>query len=209
MSRLFLAKEIIQTALKMNALGINQGTSGNVSARFESGFLVTPSGKAYEDLKPSDIVFVDLKGNAEEGKKPSSEWRFHLDIYVKRDDLNAVVHTHSNSATSMACQHLDIPAFHYMVAVAGGKDIRCAKYATFGTQQLSNYIIKALKGRKACLMAHHGVIASGKDLKEAFYIAGEVETLADQYIKVCQLGKPKLLTTKQINEAIQKFKKYK
>ncbi len=153
-----LRRALIETALAMNRLGINQGKSGNVSARAKGGFLVTPSGLAYEETKPADIVFVDGAGKAKGRRKPSTEWRFHRDIYAQRPDANAIVHTHSPFATSLSCLRKSIPPFHYMVALAGGPDIRCARYATFGTQALSDNVLAALEDRHACLLANHGAI---------------------------------------------------
>jgi L-fuculose-phosphate aldolase len=159
-----LRRQVIDTALLMNQRGINRGKSGNVSARWRDGFLVTPSGLAYERTKPADIVFVDAAGTPRGRLAPSSEWRFHHDIYRARPEANAVVHTHSSFATTLACLGREIPAFHYMVAVAGGNSIRCAPYATFGTQQLSDNALAALDGRKACLLANHGMICLGDGL---------------------------------------------
>ncbi|HYN27695.1 MAG TPA: class II aldolase/adducin family protein, partial [Burkholderiales bacterium] len=152
MIELPLRKQIIATALAMNSLGINRGKSGNVSARWKDGFLITPSGMPYEETKLADIVFVDRKGKPTGKRSPSSEWRFHHDIYRIRKDAQAVVHAHSSFATTLACLGMDVPAFHYMIAVAGGKSIRCAPYATFGTQELSEHALKAMADRKACLL---------------------------------------------------------
>ena len=161
MNELPLRKAIIATALAMNALGINRGKSGNVSARWKDGILITPSGLPYEESRPADIVFVGKNGNATGKRPPSSEWRFHYDIYRTRKDAQAVVHAHSSFATTLACLGMDVPAFHYMIAVAGGNSIRCAPYATFGTQELSDHALQALSNRKACLLANHGMIATG------------------------------------------------
>ncbi|MGH8677732.1 MAG: class II aldolase/adducin family protein, partial [Burkholderiales bacterium] len=158
MNELSLRKQIIATALAMNAKGINRGTSGNVSARWKSGFLVTASGLPYESSRPSDVVFVDPEGKSRGKRAPSSEWRFHHDIYRSRADAQAVVHTHSSFTTALACLGREVPAFHYMIAVAGGNSIRCAPYATFGTQALSDNALNALQGRRACLLANHGMI---------------------------------------------------
>ena len=154
-----LRQAVIATALGMNALGINRGKSGNISARIETGFLITPSGMPYAEIAPDDVVAMGLDGSADGRRRPSSEWRFHRDIYASRGDVDAVVHTHSPFATTLACLDRGIPPFHYMVAVAGGADIRCAPYATFGTQQLSDHALHALAGRRACLLAHHGIVA--------------------------------------------------
>jgi len=203
-----IRKQIIKTALAMNSLGINRGTSGNVSARWKNGFLITPSGRRYEDTRPADIVFVDAGGKPRGKWAPSSEWRFHHDIYHNRDDVEAVVHTHSSFATSLACLGKSVPAFHYMVAVAGGRDIRCAAYATFGTQALSDNALRALKDRKACLLANHGMIATGPGLQKALALAIEVEALCEQYWRALQIGKPKILSAREMNTVLRKFRSY-
>ena len=208
MSDQLLRTEIIATAVRMNERRINSGTSGNVSARTESGFLVTPSGLAYESLRPEDIVDMTLAGVASGARQPSSEWRFHRDIYADRPDTNAIVHAHSPFATSLACLGRGIPAFHYMIAVAGGKDIRCAPYATFGTQKLSDNALVALTGRRACLLANHGMIAVGASLGAALALAIEVETLAEQYWRALQIGAPNLLSNAEMNVVLEKFQSY-
>jgi L-fuculose-phosphate aldolase len=208
MSELPLRKEIIATALAMNALGINRGKSGNVSARWKDGFLITPSGLPYEETRPADIVFVDRKGKPTGKRPPSSEWRFHHDIYRTRKDGQAVVHAHSSFATTLACLGMDVPAFHYMIAVAGGNSIRCAPYATFGTQQLSDRALEALSGRKACLLANHGMIATGDSLKHALAVAVEVEALCEQYWRALQIGKPAILSGAEMEVVLEKFKTY-
>ena len=162
-----LRTALIVTAIELNASGINQGTSGNLSVRADDGFLITPSGMQYSVLKPEDVVFMNLSGEHNASRIPSSEWRFHRDIYAARNDAGAIVHTHSVHATALACLDRGIPAFHYMVAAAGGRDIRCAPYATYGTQALSDFAVAALAERKACLLAHHGVIALGNGLNSA------------------------------------------
>ncbi|UCD69243.1 MAG: class II aldolase/adducin family protein [Betaproteobacteria bacterium] len=203
-----LRKHIIRTALAMNSLGINRGTSGNVSARWKTGFLITPSGRRYEDTRAADIVFVNAAGKPSGKWAPSSEWRFHHDIYRNRSDVGAVVHTHSSFATTIACLRKDVPAFHYMIAVAGGNSIRCAPYATFGTQELSNHALKALADREACLLANHGMIATGARLEKALSLAMEVETLCEQYWRALQIGKPKILSVREMNTVIRKFRSY-
>ena len=208
MTDLQLRKQIIATALRMNALGINRGKSGNVSARWKSGFLVTPSGLPYEDTGPGDIVFIDAKARAKGKRPPSSEWRFHFDIYGRRSEVGAVVHTHSSFATTLACLGMAVPAFHYMVAVAGGNSIRCADYATFGTQTLSDNALKTLEDRKACLLANHGMIATGESLKSALALAVEVEALCEQYWRALQIGKPYLLSDDEMAVVVEKFKAY-
>ena len=199
---------VVQTARRMNALGINRGKSGNVSARIDGGFLVTPSALPYDETDAEDIVAVDEQDGARGRRKPSSEWRFHRDIYAARNDAAAVVHTHSPFATTLACLDRGIPAFHYMVAVAGGSDIRCAPYATFGTQQLSDFAVQALNGRKACLLAHHGMIAIGESLKKALALAVEVETLAEMYWRALQIGEPRVLDEHEMREVLARFAEY-
>ena len=208
MTELQLRKQIIATALRMNALGINRGKSGNVSARWKDGFLVTPSGLPYEQTKPADIVFVDAKAKSRGRRAPSSEWRFHFDIYRVKPEAAAVVHTHSSFSTTLACLGREVPAFHYMVALAGGNDIRCAPYATFGTQALSDGVVEALRGRKACLLANHGMIATGADLDGALALAVEVEALCEQYWRALQIGKPNLLSDEEMSVVLEKFKTY-
>ena len=203
-----LREEIIATCLTMNAIGINQGTSGNVSVRWKDGLLITPSGVPFEQLKPDGIVYMGLDGQFAKDKIPSSEWRFHLDIYRHREDVGAVVHTHSMYATAIAIKGLEIPAVHYMIAAAGGPNIRCAPYATYGTQALSDNALKALEDRTACLLANHGVIATGPNLYKALWLAKEVETLAQQYCLSLQLGGPQLLSDAEIARVAERFKTY-
>jgi L-fuculose-phosphate aldolase len=203
---------VIATARAMNASGINVNKSGNVSVRCRRGprpgFLLTPTGVPYERLVADDIAFVDDDGHAVGRCEPSSEWRFHAAIYRARDDLDAVVHTHSPHATALACQGLPIPAFHYMVAVAGGADIRCAEYATFGTEALAGNVLTALAGRRACLLAHHGVIACGATLESAYALAVEVENLARTYVVVRALGEPRLLPAEEMERVLERFRSY-
>ena len=203
-----LRVRVIEAARRMNASGINQGRSGNVSVRVEGGFLVTPTGLAYEALNPPDLVFVRRDGEREGTYKPSSEWRLHRDIYEKRPEVGAVVHTHSPYATSIACLRKPIPAFHYEVAFFGGGDIRCADYATFGTQELSDHALAALEGRRACLLANHGVAALGANVEEAFSAAEKLEALARMYWQALQAGDPVLLGEAEMAEVLEKFKTY-
>ena len=203
-----LRKRIVDTALGMNAAGINRGKSGNVSARIDGGFLITPSGLPYADTTTDDIVAVDETGTASGTRKPSSEWRFHLDIYRARPQAAAIVHAHSPFATTLACLDRGIPAFHYMIAMAGGNDIRCAPYATFGTQELSDAALSALDGRKACLLAHHGMIAIGETLKKALALAVEVETLAEMYWRALHIREPELLSDAEMQTVLAKFAHY-
>lgn len=203
-----LRRAVIAAARRMNELGINQGTSGNISVRWRDGFLVTPSGMEYRHLKPSDIVAMDMAGHATGRRKPSSEWRIHRDILATRPEAGAVVHAHPPYATTLACLGRGIPAFHYMVAMAGGDSIRCAPYATFGTEALSKAALAALRGRRACLLANHGLVAFGRDIAHALRIAFEVETLAGQYWRALQIGRPKLLSKAEMKRNVEKFKTY-
>ena len=203
-----LSQQVIDTCYAMNAGGINQGTAGNVSIRFEDGFLITPSGVAYDKLDPDDIVYLRMDGVAESPPEPSSEWRMHLDIYAARPEAGAVIHAHSTFATALSCLRKDIPAFHYMVAVAGGMDIKCSNYALFGTQDLSDTMMKALKDRRACLLGTHGMICFHDNLNKTLWLAVEVETLAKQYWHACQAGEPVLLSVAQMSEVLEKFKNY-
>ena len=204
-----LRQQVIDTALTMSRSGLSAGRSGNVSVRDGERVLITPTGMAYDQLTPDDIVYMDLEGGVPAGsRKPSSEWHFHAAIYAARPDIGAIVHTHSNAATALACLEEGIPAFHYMVAAAGGRDIRCAPYATFGTEELATHALTALEDRTACLLAHHGVIACGATLEKAYDLAVEVETLADQYGRARQLGDVPLLDGAEMDRVIQKFKGY-
>jgi len=207
-----LREAVIATARAMNAVGINRGKSGNVSARVRDGgfdgFLVTPSGLPYADTTPVDIVAMSLDGGVQGHRVPSSEWRFHRDIYRARDDAAAIVHTHAPFATTLACLGRGIPAFHYMVAAAGGADIRCAPYATFGTQALSDAAVAALDGRRACLLAQHGMIAIGASLDAALALAVEVETLAEMYWRALQIGDPPILPDDEMATVLAKFATY-
>ena len=204
-----LREAIIATACALQKHQLGTGTAGNVSARIEQGYLITPTGVEYASLAPADIVSMDMRGKRAEGDlKPSSEWRFHQDIYTQRPDTHAIVHTHSSYATALACTRQDLPAFHYMVAGAGGAPIRCAEYATYGTQELSDHALAALAGRQACLLANHGVIALGKDVGAAFKMAQLVEELARQYLLSRMLGSPVLLDEAEMDVNLEKFKDY-
>jgi len=203
-----LREAIVATARAMNASGINRGTAGNVSARIHDGFLITPSGVPYDITSPEDIVTVDDDGKPRGRLAPSSEWPFHREIYRDRPELHAIVHTHGPFATALACLDRGIPAFHYMVAVAGGNDIRCAPYATFGTQELADHVVAALAGRKACLLSHHGMIAADATLAAALALAIEVETLAEMYWRALQIGEPTALSDAEMALVIAKFDQY-
>ena len=199
---------VAEFARRSVAAELNQGTSGNVSARSPDGFLITPSGRDMTGLGTADVVPVAMDGAAPEGLKPSSEWRFHRDIYAAFPEAGAIVHAHSPFAVALACLRRNIPPFHYMVAMAGGADIRCAPYATFGTQALSDAVLEALKDRRACLMANHGLVAWGRDLEGALALALEVEALCGQYLRCLQVGEPVLLNDAQMAEVLVKFKDY-
>ncbi|MEQ8334459.1 class II aldolase/adducin family protein [Nisaea sp.] len=204
-----LRQEVIDTCLNMNAMGLNQGTSGNVSVRCgddpAEGFFMTPSSIRYDRLVPEDIVRMDLEGNVEGKHKPSSEWRFHLDIMRARPDAGAIVHTHGMFATTLACLHREIPAFHYMIALFGGPTIRCAPYATYGTQELSDHALTALDGRKACLLGNHGLIVLGPTLERTLALTQEAETLAAMYWRALQIGQPAILPDEEIEKVAAKF----
>jgi len=205
-----LKSEIIKFSKMLNSKKLSALRSGNISIRYKDGFLITPSGKKYSSLKTKDIVFVNLKGEYDKGKeKPSSEWKFHQDIYLNKKEANAIVHTHSTNATAISVHKKAIPAFHYMVALAGGEDIKCAKYATYGTRQLSKNILKALNNRKACLISNHGQIVFDENLPKAFELAEEVENLSLQYITALKIGRPKILSKKEMNKVLVKSKNYK
>jgi L-fuculose-phosphate aldolase len=203
-----LRVRIIEAARRMNASGINQGRSGNVSARVEGGFLVTPTGVPYESLNMADLVFMRRDGQREGTYTPSSEWRLHRDIYERYPEAGAVVHTHSPYATAIACLRKPIPAFHYEIAFVGGNDIRCAEYATFGTQELSDNALAALEGRHACLLANHGVAALGNDVEGAFAMADKAETLARLYWQALQAGEPVLLGDAEMARVLERFRTY-
>ncbi|MCB9948327.1 MAG: class II aldolase/adducin family protein [Rhodospirillaceae bacterium] len=200
---------LIAAALRMNSLGLNQGKSGNLSLRVCDGLLITPSGMDYDRLVPADIVFMTADGQVPPGqRKPSSEWRFHVDILNARPEAGAIVHAHALHCTAIACLRRPIPAFHYMVAVAGGDTIRCADYATFGTQDLSAAALAALEGRTACLLANHGMIALGATLDAALALAVEVETLAAMYGQALQIGDPVILLAEEMRIILDKFRTY-
>lgn len=203
-----LREQLIETAVAMNASGINRGTSGNLSVRLDGGFLITPSGMNCAELIPEDIVAMNLEGEWGGSIQPSSEWRFHRDIYRHRADARAILHAHPVFCATLACLGRPIPAFHYMVAVAGGRDIRCAAYATFGTQELSDHVLNALTGRKACLMANHGLVCLEHDLPKALALAIEVEQLAQVYQQCLAVGEPVILDDGEMETVLEKFKDY-
>lgn len=209
MERDKLASEIIQHCLEMTRLGLNQGTAGNISTRYQDGFLITPSGIPYEKLTPAHIVYIDGNGQPDAGKIPSSEWRFHQAIYQTRPDANAVVHNHAIYCTAVSILNRPIPAIHYMIAAAGGNDIPCAPYATFGTKQLSEYVAQCLKYRKATLLQHHGLIACEETLPKALWLAHEMEVLAKLYMATLAVVDPvPVLSDAEIDVVLEKFKTY-
>jgi L-fuculose-phosphate aldolase len=207
-----LRQELVTVAREMNRSGLNRGTSGNLSIRSGEGMLITPSGLPYEQLEATDIVYVEDRGEAQpriDGDgKPSSEWRIHRDVYRARPDALAILHAHPVHSTALACLRKPLPAFHYMVAVAGGRDIRCAEYATFGSQALSDHVLEALNGRRACLMANHGILALAYDLAGALSLAQEVEQLARSYLQCLAVGDPVILDDAEMGRVLEKFKSY-
>ena len=212
-------KEVIEYAKKLNTENLSPLRSGNISVRGNKdgidGFFITPSGIRYDELKTESIVFLEFNENnnlkkiSDKTINPSSEWRFHQDIYIEKKDAQAIVHAHSANAAAVSAHGKNIPAFHYMVALAGGNNIKCAEYATFGTKELSHNIIKALEERKACLMSNHGQVAFGKSLSEAFELAEEIENICHQYINTIKLGKPKIISDEEMKKILYKTKNYK
>ena len=207
-----LREKLIDTVRHMAVAGLNKGTAGNLSVRAdegsESGFLITPTGMVYASLKPEDIVFMRLDGTHSGQRKPSSEWRFHRDLYAARPEAGAVLHAHSPFAVSLACHRRDIPPFHYMIARFGGATLRCASYATFGTQALSDAVLAAMEGRNACLLANHGMLAFGQNLGQALDLGIELETLCEHYWRARQLGEPVLLDAAEMARVLEKFGSY-
>ena len=215
MKNLEQRNQIIEYSLKLNSTNLSPLRSGNISLRgIEDeieGYLITPSGKKYETLKPEDIVFMGLNEDEKNDttNEPSSEWRFHRDIYKNKKEAHAIVHAHSLHATAVSSHGKSIPPFHYMIALAGGDDIKCAKYATFGTEELSKNVIKALENRSACLMSNHGQVAFGKNLEDAFELAQEIENICHQYTIALKLGEPKILSFEEMKKVLDKVKDYK
>ena len=212
-------EEVIEYSQKLNSTNLSPLRSGNISVKgIEDdieGFFITPSGTKYENLKPENIVFLSLNEEKDflswfnSGKNPSSEWRFHQDIYKNKREARAIVHAHSTHATAVSAHGKSIPPFHYMVALVGGEDIKCSEYATFGTHELSMNIVKALKNRKACLMSNHGQVAFGENLSKAFELAQEVENICHQYIIALKIGEPKILSFEEMQKILDKVKNYK
>lgn len=209
MNRKQLSRQIIDTCLEMTRLGLNQGTAGNVSVRYQDGMLITPTGTAYEQLTEDSIVYVDKNGKHEEGKLPSSEWQFHLAVYEARPDLDAVVHNHALNCAAVSILGEPIPAIHYMIACSGTDHIPCVPYATFGTSKLADYVKEGIKISKAILLSHHGLITADKTLDKALSIAHEVEVIAEWYLKLLATGKPvPTLSKEQMDIVLEKFKSY-
>ena len=216
MKNLDQRNQIIEFSLKLNSTNLSPLRSGNISLRAKEddkdGYLITPSGKKYDSLKSENIIFMGLNEepeNNDSGNKPSSEWRFHRDIYLNKKDAQAIVHAHSPHATAVSSHGKSVPPFHYMIALAGGEDIKCSEYATFGTKELSDNVINALTNRRACLMSNHGQVAFGKNLEEAFELAQEIENICQQYIIALKIGEPKILSFEEMKKVLDKAKNYK
>jgi L-fuculose-phosphate aldolase len=203
-----LREQILAACKQLETTGLNRGTSGNVSCREGDHFLITPSGVPVDEITPSRIVTLNFDGKVIGVGKPSSEWQFHADILRARPEINAAVHTHAPHATALACLREDLPPFHYMIAIAGGDSVRCAPYALFGTDTLSQHAVEALRDRQACLLANHGMITLGRDLDEAMSIAIELESLCQQYLIARQVGNPTLLSEEEMQAVIERFKSY-
>jgi L-fuculose-phosphate aldolase len=201
-------REIVSYVAELNRLGLNRGSSGNISVRMPNGFYITPSGATSSNLTEDLLVQMDFDGNVIDGENPSSEWRFHRDILIKKPDINAIVHTHSTYATAFSCLRTSLPAFHYMIAIAGGDDVICAEYALFGSQKLSDNVLKALKDRNACFLANHGTIAIGSNLKKALNIAIELESLSQQFMILKSTNDFVLLNKSEMSDVIERFKSY-
>jgi len=209
MTELSSRQQLLDTSRRLVELGLNRGASGNASVRDGDGMLITPSALLVSEMTPDRMVRMDLNGKVLHGGKPSSEWRFHRDIFSARPEIGAVVHVHSAFATTIACLRCDVPAVHYMIALAGGDSIRCTPYSVFGEQALSDHALEALRDRKACLLGNHGMIALGKDLDDALAVAVEVEFLCEIYWRTLQVGEPHILTSQQMHDVKQKFVEYK
>lgn len=204
-----LREQLLTTARAMNGQGLNQGTSGNVSVREGAGFLITPSALAYDQCWPEDLVWLDMDGSAQGKRRPSSEWRMHRDIYHHFPQAGAILHAHSSYCTTLACLERSIPAFHYMVAMAGGDSIRCTPYALFGSQQLSDVAVAGLQDRSATLLGHHGMICYAANLEQVLALAIEVEALARMYLQALQVGEPPILSAANMAEVLERFAAYK
>ena len=203
-----IRQSIIDACHALTRLGVNQGTAGNISVRWRGGLLITPSGLPYDEMSADDIVFMDMAGAYQHDLAASSEWRFHRDILARRGEVNAVVHAHPVYCTAFAMCRMEIPAAHYMIAATGGPTIRCARYESYGTAELSDAVLEALEGRACALLANHGMIATGPDLAEALWVAVEAETLAKQYAAALQIGTPHILNDGEVAKTVEKFKNY-
>ncbi len=204
-----LRRRIVDVCRRMNSLGLNQGKSGNVSARLDPcSFLITPSGMDYDSMRPTDVVHMSMDGVSIGSLAPSSEWRMHRHVFAARPDAIAIIHAHPVRSTALACHGRGIPPFHYMVAVAGGKDVRCAAYATFGTQELADAASSALDGRRACLLAHHGILALGEEPESALELAMEIETLSAMYLEALAIGEPPRLSDAEMERVLEAFASY-
>ena len=202
-------QKLIEACNKISRLGLIKGSSGNLSLRIDTErYLLTSSGCSLEHLKDQDIVTMSIDGKIISGENPSSEWMIHGDLYKERSDIRSIVHTHSKYVCVLACLHKELPPFHYMVAIAGGENIRCCPYELFGTKKLSNNVIEAMKNRNACLMANHGLVVGSSSLENSVYIAEEVESLCEQYVNALAIGNVQLLSQKQMKEVLEKFKNY-
>jgi L-fuculose-phosphate aldolase len=203
-----LAATLLAACRRIASAGLNDGAAGNLSVRCDAGMLITPSGLPWEELGIDDFVRMTLEGAAEGTRAPSSEWRFHRDLYATRPEFGAVIHTHAPFCTALACLHRAIPPFHYMIARFGGRDVRCARYETYGTDALSAAVLEAMEGRNGCLLGNHGMLVAGRDLRHACALAVELESLAEQYWRACQLGEPVLLDDAEIARVLEKFTGY-
>lgn len=209
MSEQALRQQLLDISQQLLEFGLNRGSSGNASVRAGDGMLITPSALPVFAMTPDSMVHMDLAGKVLQGGKPSSEWRFHRDILATRPEINAVIHTHATFATTLACLRRDVPAVHYMIALAGGDNVRCTPYSVFGEQALSDHALEALRGRKACLLGNHGMIALGTDLHDALAVAVEVEFVCEIYWRTLQAGEPHILSAPQMHDVKQKFVEYK
>ena len=203
-----LRRELVAAQRRLDALGLNRGSSGNLSHRFGGGMLITPTGMGADELGPDDLVWMGEDGDLRGHWQPSSEWHFHQALYAQRPELHAIVHTHSVHATALACLRRDLPSFHYMVAVAGGDSVRCAPYRLFGTEALSAVVTEAMRDRLACLMANHGLVAAGGTLAQAIKVAQEIESLCEMFLKALAVGEPVLLGAAEMAEVIERFRSY-
>jgi L-fuculose-phosphate aldolase len=208
MSEAKIRDDIVAALRRLDTLGLNRGSTGNLSVRWGDGMLITPTGMGADDLQPADLVWLGEDGTQRGAWQPSSEWHFHQAVYLARPDLHAVVHTHSVHAAALACLQRGLPAFHYMVAVAGGDSVPCTPYHTFGSAALSQAVAKALQNRDACLMAHHGLVAAGSQLARAIKVALEVESLCEVYLKALAVAEPAVLSPEHMAEVLDKFKTY-